>query len=111
MYVVADDMKELAPLPPVGMGSEAKNSQRAKDLEVIRLRDLDLKLIIEGNHPLEVLVPDPHTMTKQQWDEFGRSVYDDDDAERKFFVSESRLACMIKMRENKGDLESFENIE
>ncbi len=69
-------------------------------------------MIVEGNHPIENSVPDFHNMSKKAWDEFGKSVYDDEpDEDHKFFVSESRLACMLKMKENKGTLENFENIE
>ncbi|CAG7662430.1 unnamed protein product [Allacma fusca] len=89
---------------------EPLDSQRAKDYEFLRLRAEDLMLIVEGNHPLATTIPDPHNMTKQQWDEFGKSVFGDEDKDRKFFVSESRKACVNKMEENAKELENLENI-
>jgi hypothetical protein len=89
---------------------EPLDSQRAKDYEFLRKRYEDLMLIVEGNHPLSPAIPDPHNLTKQQWDEFGKGLFGDEDKDRKFFVSESRKACVNKMEENAKELESVDNI-
>ena len=61
---------------------------RAKDFELLRLRTEDLQLV-EGKLHLSLAIPDPHTMTKQQWNAFGTSIFGDKN-ERKFFAYESR---------------------
>jgi hypothetical protein len=88
--------------------NEPQDSQRAKDYELLRLRNEDLKLIVEGNHALSKEIPDPHNMTETQWDDYGKSVFGDD-TDRKFFASESRQACVNKMNESNDSLDALSN--
>ena len=100
------EAQETVKTPKVqGLYKEPQDSQRAKDYELLRLRQEDLKLIVEGNHPLAKEIPDPHNMSKTQWDDYGKSVFGED-TDRKFFASESRQACLNKMKENSDSLDA-----
>ena len=105
----SESSKTKSKITSVKPYAEPQDSQRAKDFEFLRLRMEDLQLIVEGKHPLSTAIPDPHSMTKQQWDEFGKSVFGDED-DRKFFASESRQACMNKMKEMEAELNNVENV-
>lgn len=116
MYIVLEEpTPNVEPLPSVQFYKEPEDSQLAKDYETLRLRQIDLQLIVEGKHPFDTsTVPDYNNVSKKQWDEIGKSIFDDEDDEkkdRKFFISEARQALALKMDANKKDLNDFKNIE
>jgi hypothetical protein len=91
-------------IPQIAPFVEPKDSQRAKDLDKYRLLEEDLKLIVEGNHPFSIYVPDFKKMTKKQLDEYGRTIFPEDGDKRKMFASEARVAGVLAMHQNAKDL-------
>lgn len=100
--------KELR-IPTIESFREPKDSQRAKDFERIKMLDEDLKNIMEGNHNFSIFVPDFHKMSKKQLDDYGKTVFKGDEADkRKMFAAESRVAGQVEMERAMKELDNFQ---
>lgn len=104
------EVPTLAPFPTVGSFTDERDSKLSRAMEDLRHRDEDIWNIVEGRHVFGENIPDPKNMSKKDWDDFGKSVFEDDPDERKFFASESRLAAMIKLKGASQDLDNFDNV-
>lgn len=103
-----EDADKDIKIPPIESFSDPKDSQRAKDYEKYRMLHEDLIQIMEGNHQFSIYVPDFHKMTKKQLDDYGKSIFTGEDAEkRKLFASESRVAGTVEMERAMKELDNF----